>query len=127
MMARILVVEDDPSYGEFVVDLLTDESYQAVLAKTLAEAITALGEGEFGLVLTDMRLVKWTLDDRSGFAVARAALQKQIPCIVMSHMADPADVRSALSATEGIQARDFFLKGRGGDTLLAMIKKVMGV
>ena len=57
-MARLLVVDDEPSMRVFLEVLLTKAGHQVQMAGDVAEAQRAFGASEFDLVLTDLRLGK---------------------------------------------------------------------
>ena len=65
-LARVLVVEDEIHALEAVVEILRLEGYAATPASNAAEAITALGAGEFDILLTDV-----VMPERSGVELAR--------------------------------------------------------
>jgi len=54
--ASILVVDDDPSLRELLVDLLNSQGYQTVAVVNGKEAIEALTRDRFHLLLTDLRM-----------------------------------------------------------------------
>ena len=53
---KILVVEDDSSFGMMVVQHLRKNGYKATLTKSAKEALVALKRDNYNLVLTDLRL-----------------------------------------------------------------------
>jgi DNA-binding NtrC family response regulator len=55
-MARILIVDDEPSLRDSLQRTLEREGHETVLAGDLRSARRALGEGGFDLLLTDVRL-----------------------------------------------------------------------
>ena len=65
-LARVLVVEDEIHALEAIVEILRLEGYAATPASNAAEAITALGAGEFDILLTDV-----VMPERSGVELAR--------------------------------------------------------
>ena len=52
---KVLLVEDDEGVREGMAELIS-ESAPVVSVKTLAEALAALAQEEFGVVIADMRL-----------------------------------------------------------------------
>ena len=52
----ILVVDDDPDMREMVYDMLKDRGHQVTTAASGDEALRRLSEGEYGAVLTDLRM-----------------------------------------------------------------------
>ncbi|HEV7499927.1 MAG TPA: ATP-binding protein, partial [Vicinamibacteria bacterium] len=89
----ILLVEDDDAVREITNDNLVDFGYIVVQARSAAEAVTALEERPFAIVLTDMFLGR----GGSGRDVAaQAALRLPgVPVIVMSGHAESAEVVEA--------------------------------
>jgi DNA-binding response OmpR family regulator len=53
-MARILLAEDDPAVGAFVVRALTHAGHEVTLAKDGIEALGRLADADFELLLTDI-------------------------------------------------------------------------
>jgi Response regulators consisting of a CheY-like receiver domain and a winged-helix DNA-binding domain len=64
---RLLVVEDDPALGEFLVRVLQEAAWAADLAVTGAAALTLLAVNEYDLVILDIGL-----PGEDGFSVCRA-------------------------------------------------------
>ncbi|MFB5676373.1 response regulator transcription factor [Paenibacillus terreus] len=56
MLGEILLVEDDASISEMVVDFLTKEGYRVETAKDAGEAATRFESGRFDLILLDIML-----------------------------------------------------------------------
>ncbi|HSE67121.1 MAG TPA: response regulator transcription factor [Gemmatimonadales bacterium] len=63
---RLLVVEDDPALGEFLVRVLQEAAWAADLAVTGAAALTLLAVNEYDLVILDIGL-----PGEDGFSVCR--------------------------------------------------------
>lgn len=114
MLARILVVEDDPDVRLLLRVLLEEEGYQVVEAAAGDEA-AELGVAEpFDLVLLDLRLPKL-----SGFEVCRAIRQRRdTPIIMVTAQADSHDVVAGLEAG----ADDYVTKPFVERELLARIR-----
>lgn len=55
-MSRILVVDDEENIRFLYSHELADEGYEVVSAATAAEAVTHLQQGEFDLVVLDIKL-----------------------------------------------------------------------
>ena len=53
LSGHILLVEDDASIRDLVVEVLEDEGYVVTASKTLVEAARLLDQGNFDLVVTD--------------------------------------------------------------------------
>ena len=52
MKCRILVVEDDASFGMMIQTWLKKNGYEAVLASRFEQAKNEISNGDFGLILT---------------------------------------------------------------------------
>lgn len=67
-MLRILVVEDDPDIRDALGELLADEGYDVVAARSGDEGFTQLHAGRFDVVLSD-----YSLPGCTGMAMLRDA------------------------------------------------------
>ena len=65
-MARVLLVEDEPSLGRTLCERLQKEKLDVTWAQTIAAAEAALGAGRWDLAVVDVKL-----PDGSGFGLAR--------------------------------------------------------
>jgi len=65
-MARVLLVEDEPSLGRTLCERLQKETLEVTWAQTIAAAEAALGSGRWDLAIVDVKL-----PDGSGFGLAR--------------------------------------------------------
>jgi DNA-binding response OmpR family regulator len=75
--ARILVVDDDASSAQALAALLKEEGHETAVARSGAEAMTALDRGHCRLLLLDP-----ALRDRSGLQVLTYAKERGVPTIV---------------------------------------------
>ena len=95
MLARILVVDDDPSILTLVAEALVDEGYEVAIARNGAEALTRLAEVVPAVLVTDLMM-----PIMDGPTLVRACRSKAttaaLPIVVMS---------AALSALLGNLAR----------------------
>ena len=80
-MKKILVVDDNELLCRLACDILHTEGYHAIAATSSAEALEALENGEFDLLVTN-----FVMPGMSGLELARAIRDKnpQLPVIVMS-------------------------------------------
>jgi DNA-binding NtrC family response regulator len=76
-----LVAEDEPEMLELIRRVLTDEGYSVLPAHSGHEALARLEEGEFDLVLTDVRM-----PGPDGLAILRRAMARRLaqPVILMT-------------------------------------------
>ena len=68
--ARVLIVDDDEAHAESLADVLEGEAYQCELAHSGKDAVRALEERPFAVVLTDLKMA-----DLSGLEVLKQAGQ----------------------------------------------------
>ena len=104
MKCRILVVEDDASFGLMIQTWLKKNGYEAVLASRYEQAKIEISNGNFGLILTDLRL-----PDGDGIILmtwVREKLKSKVPIIVMTGYAE---VQTAVSAMK-LGAFDYLKK-----------------
>jgi DNA-binding response OmpR family regulator len=113
---RVLVVEDDPSVADGLIDGLTGATFELLHVGTGAEAIAAVAEFEPELVLLDLGL-----PDMDGTDVCRAIRSSSgIPIIVVSARDDEIDRVLALE----MGADDYVVKPFGMRELIARIRAV---
>jgi len=117
-MARILVVEDDPSIAVGLEDDLTLEGYEIEIAKDGQAGATRAREGTFDLVLLDVMLPK-----KDGFEVCRELRRGgcKIPIIMLT--AKTHDAEKVLGLEVG--ADDYVTKPFSPAELRARIKAVL--
>jgi two-component system response regulator HydG len=104
MKCRILVVEDDASFGLMIQSWLKKNGYEAVLASRYEQAKIEISNGAFNLILTDLRL-----PDGDGILLmtwVREKLKSKVPIIVMTGYAE---VQTAVSAMK-LGAFDYLKK-----------------
>jgi DNA-binding NtrC family response regulator len=79
---KVLVVDDEPSVLSTYHMILQQSGYDAVAAATSREALAAIDEHEFDLILTDFSLEQ----QHTGFEVIDAAKKKNtaIPCCLLT-------------------------------------------
>ena len=104
MKCRILVVEDDASFGMMIQTWLKKNGYEVVLASRYEQAKTEIASKAFDLILTDLRL-----PDGDGIILmtwVREKLKSKVPIIVMTGYAE---VQTAVSAMK-LGAFDYLKK-----------------
>ncbi|MBQ8426535.1 MAG: response regulator transcription factor [Clostridia bacterium] len=84
-MFKILVVEDDPALNSLVTVQLNDNGYHAVSCRDGKEALSALEQGGFSMIITDIMM-----PNMDGFALAEAVrvTDKETPIIFMTAKED---------------------------------------
>jgi DNA-binding response OmpR family regulator len=112
---RLLVVEDDESFGNAVESGLVANGYQAVLTRTSVEARVMLMEKRFDGVLLDLGL-----PDVEGFAFCREITSQQpdLPVIIVTARGSDIDVVAGLDSG----AVDYIAKPFSLDVLLARVR-----
>ena len=104
MKTRILIVEDDASFGAMMQTWLKKNGYEAVLASRYEQAKIEISASSFDLILTDLRL-----PDGDGILLmtwVREKMKSQVPIIVMTGYAE---VQTAVSAMK-LGAFDYLKK-----------------
>jgi two-component system response regulator PilR (NtrC family) len=94
-LPRILIVEDDQTFRETVVEVLRDEGYKVRGARSLRKATKRLSRHNFDLVLTDVHI-----GDHSGLEVLQLAAEKHpnAKIVLMSAQADPEIIEQAMES-----------------------------
>ena len=92
---RVLVADDEPEIVRDLVDLLSEEGYQAAGVHSGAEALDAVRLSPRDLLLCDLRM-----PPPDGLEVVRRlkAEQPELPVIILTAHADPALAREAIQA-----------------------------
>ena len=115
--ARILVVEDEPSYSEPLTYLLRKEGYQVQVAETGTEGLAAFDRTGADLVLLDVML-----PEMSGIDVCRNLRAKSnVPVIMLT--AKDSEIDKVVGLELG--ADDYVTKPYSSRELLARIKAVL--
>jgi len=116
--AKLLMVEDDHLLGDLMCESLEEAGYQVRLARTGAEALEAVSEESFDLVLQDIQL-----PDADGLDVLEEILRRQ-PQWKALVMTAYASVDKAIKAMK-IGAFDFLIKPFSMDILFMKMEKVL--
>ena len=117
-MERILIVDDDITFALMLRTWLSKRGFDVETASTVAAARTALGDGGFSLVLSDMRL-----PDQDGIALLQwmSGAGIETPVIVMTSYAD---IQNAVRCMK-LGARDYVAKPVNPDELLKKIREAL--
>ena len=116
---RVLVAEDDREMLELVEQVLRDEGYEVIAARDGREALAAIGEGQFDVVLSDIKM-----PGASGMEVLRSARATSLhqPVILMTAFGS---IEAAVEAMkEG--AYSYITKPFDLDDLVAVVGEVAG-
>ena len=113
-MKRVLVVDDEPEIAEILEGYLRKESFEPVVAGTLADALAEIDRRVPDLILLDIGL-----PDGSGLDVLRRAnLERRIPTIVLTARSDEVDRIVGLE----VGADDYIVKPFSPRELVARIR-----
>lgn len=113
---NILLLEDDDSITENLMELLSEERYRMTHAKTLSDAISRIEGGSFDLLLVDI-----TLPDGNGYEITKYAERHEIPIIFLTASDDENSVVKGLESG----AEDYITKPFRVRELLLRIKNVL--
>lgn len=94
-LPRILIVEDDATFRETVLEVLRDVGYKVKGARNLDKAEKRLRKHKFDLVLSDVHI-----GDQSGFDVMQIAAEKRpdAKIVLMSSKADAEMMEQAIAS-----------------------------
>lgn len=117
-MERILIVDDDITFGLMLKTWLSKKGFGTQTAASAAAARTALAEGGFSLVLSDMRL-----PDEDGIALLQwmSGQRIEVPVIVMTSYAE---IQNAVRCMK-LGARRLRRQARHPDELLKKIREAL--
>jgi two-component system, NtrC family, response regulator HydG len=95
MTPRTLIVDDDPTHGQMLVEGLQEAGWDACAVTGVADALARMREQRHTLVVSDIRM-----DDGDGFDLLRAirALGDRVPVILMSSFSTGATWQEASDA-----------------------------
>jgi len=114
---HVLVVDDDPSIRQMLVDFLGDYDYRVSAVGTGAEMTVILSRGEIDLLVLDVRL-----PDEDGIQIARRLREESDLCIiVITGRHDETDRVMALE----LGADDYLTKPFSPRELLARIRALL--
>lgn len=116
-MFNILVTEDNPTYGAYLIRLLKRENYNASLAFNGEEALTLLNKRKFSLVVLDLMMPKM-----DGYETLSHIREKSdVPVLIVSAKDLPDDKKKAfLRGTD-----DYLVKPIDEDEFLLRIKALL--
>jgi DNA-binding NtrC family response regulator len=115
---KILIVDDEPLLGQSLKRTLEVAGHQVRLAQSGAEALEAIAEESFDLLLEDLRL-----PDADGMEIMRVALRRMPDCMALV-MTGHGTIEGAVEAMK-CGAVDFLLKPFSMEALLTKIADVV--
>ena len=114
----ILLVDDEPHICAVFRDVLTDRGCDVAVAGDAATALRRLDEGDFDILVTDLRL-----PGEDGLALARRA-RDRVPGLMVIMMTAYASVETSIEAIRrGVD--DYLIKPVPTDDLWAAVSKAM--
>jgi len=121
-IARILVVDDNPTNRELLLHRLEKASYTVTIAESGEDALALLRDATFDLVLLD-----WMMPGMSGIEVLRRIRATrspiELPVIMATARAEPDDIVEALRA----EANDYVSKPLNFEIVIARIRSQIGL
>jgi DNA-binding NtrC family response regulator len=119
--ARVLLAEDDQPLAAMLVDVLRDEGYDPVVARTQREALAALTRERFAVVLTDCLVPVGRGMDADAIAeLARAAAGTPVVLCTGRAVAEAETVLAAVKGVGALVSKPFDL-----DDLLAAVRRAV--
>ena len=119
--ARILVVDDERSVREAVVDFLTDEGYPVVSAADGLEAIELARAGRFALCILDLRMPGMSGTE---LALELRAIAPQIKLLIITGSPDFVPGKSLRAV--GIAPEDTLVKPYELGSLAEKVRRLLG-
>ena len=114
---KILVVEDEKSISHFISTILNNNGYEAMQARSGAEALSMISSHCPDLIILDLGL-----PDRDGLDLIQEVRESDtVPIIVLSARSNERDKVTALD----LGANDYITKPFGTEELLARIRAVL--
>jgi DNA-binding NtrC family response regulator len=118
LRGRVLVVDDEPAQREILKIILDAEGYAAVTASNGAQALQALREGSFDLVLTDLKM-----PGMNGIVLLEGILEAA-PGVCVILMTAHGSIGTAVDAMKK-GAFDYLSKPLDRDQLLIVLRRAM--
>jgi len=116
---RILLIEDLERFSTPLMRWLDEQGYQITLAKSFAEALSALDQNHYHLAIVDIRLQDDDEENEQGMELLREIKERQLndvmPCIMLTAYAR---VDSILQATQEHRVARYIQKKPGYRTEL---------
>jgi CheY-like chemotaxis protein len=120
MDVSILVVEDDYEMQNILVETLEDEGYMVHGASSVAEALKAVENTVFQILVTDVRMAE--IDGVEGFRMLKQRLP-ELRCIVVTGYSTKEVTEQAIQ----LQVDDFIVKPFPLKSLIKSVKRVVGI
>ncbi len=118
MSEAILIADDEPGIRESLADVLQDAGYETHTAADGTEAVRAVGERDFAVVVTDLRM-----PEADGLEVLRR-VREIAPQTIVLVMTAHATIDTAVAALRQ-GAADYILKPIAFEELLAKVSRLL--
>jgi len=117
---RLLVVDDEANHVRALCDILCDHGYPVEGYTRAQDALGALAESSFALLLTDLMM-----PDMDGIALLRAALvhDPQLAAVIMT---GKGTIATAVEAMQ-VGALDYVVKPFKASTILSVVSKALAL
>jgi DNA-binding NtrC family response regulator len=116
--SHILVVDDEPEMRALLCDVLQAQGYRVMLAQNAQEALQRLGEHEYSVVLTDLRM-----KGMQGIALL-AEVKRECPDVNVILMTAFGSVETAIQAMKQ-GAYDYLMKPVKTEDLLRVVERAL--
>ncbi|WP_419659345.1 PAS modulated two component system response regulator [Desulfosarcina variabilis str. Montpellier] len=116
--SKILVVEDDPNMCESIQSLLNANGFDVQTSTTLPDALNALQNGHFDLILLDLKL-----DDQCGFTLIDQLVDRQMDTRVIVVTGQHSETHAITALKKG--ATDYLKKPFDPNVLIASVNTVL--
>jgi two-component system sensor histidine kinase/response regulator len=117
---RVLIVDDEKALMTAQVTTLRDHGFETVGFRSATEALSAMEEARFDILLADL-----TLPEMDGIALLRAALEKD-PQLIGIIVAEPGTIGTAVDAMQD-GAFDYVLKPFNLSAVLPVLNRALTV
>ncbi|MDH3890681.1 MAG: response regulator [candidate division Zixibacteria bacterium] len=107
MTKSILIVDDNPNMSSLLSEMLEVFDYESVRAANGSDALEQLADGEFSLVITDMRMPKMT-----GMELLREVKERfpKIPVVLISgYSVGDMETEESTAKPDGFLAKPFMM------------------
>lgn len=122
---RLLLADNSSDYRQSLRAFLELENYKVEEAGSVEEAKRKLQTVPLDVALVDLRLTNDSEHDISGLEVAKSALEKEVPCLIITGFPSVETTRLALRS-RGVEplAVDYIPKESGPQAILDAIKVI---
>ena len=120
-MARILIIDDEKDFLEYLKDLLVDEGYEIITALNGIEAIELYKKKPVDIVITDLLMPE---KDGEETILELQGINPQVKIVVITGGGD-ISAEDHIQLLESLNVKHAFLKPFNSDRLLTVIKELL--